>query len=332
VSVSAILPVRNAEKTVPVVLECLFASEYVPSEVIVVDDASTDRTLEVCRKFPVVLIPLERNVGPAEARNIAVRKSSGDILLFLDSDIRFPPSLLGGMVRHMEEDPGIAGVFTVSSAYPLNPGFLSRLFALQEYVNTTWGLRSDGTRRLSYICTRCGLLRRSVFDEVGGFNPKYTEPSCEDLAFSAFMANRHVLLMDSSLVHEHHWPDSLAKLFRRYYLNSRGIMQLPLAQRRKATALFSNDFLGRVMTAASIGSAPLGLVWPWAWSITAGLMLAAIVSRRRTLGVFLRAEGLWFTIKAWGIYILTLIPFAAGTLQALWQNLRHRSAKKAPSP
>ena len=87
-------------------------------EVVVVDNASTDGSVERLSRFNWIrLIRLPRNVGPAEARNCGIRIATGRYIVFLDSDTVLPRSGLAKLVSRMEEDSaiGIIGCRIVNS-------------------------------------------------------------------------------------------------------------------------------------------------------------------------------------------------------------------------
>ena len=92
--VSVIIPTRNRANFLPATISSALAAAS-KVEVIVVDDASTDLTEEVCRGFPdVTYIHLPQQVGTAEARNVGVRESRCEFVAFLDDDdLRLPGSI-----------------------------------------------------------------------------------------------------------------------------------------------------------------------------------------------------------------------------------------------
>src|SRR2546422_872849 len=94
VKVSVIIPTFNRPHLLPRAAEsALRAGRDV--EVIVVDDASADRTASVCAALPdIKYVRLDRNQGVAGARNVGLLESTGDFVAFLDDDdLRLPYSL-----------------------------------------------------------------------------------------------------------------------------------------------------------------------------------------------------------------------------------------------
>ena len=93
VTFSIIIPVFNSSESIVNSLESVKAQVYQPIEVIIVDDASTDNSLELINnfcshdsKFKWVIVPLKFNCGVSYCRNIGLKKSTGDYIAFLDSD------------------------------------------------------------------------------------------------------------------------------------------------------------------------------------------------------------------------------------------------------
>ena len=104
-SLSAIVCAYNEERTLPAALHSLFAQTRVPDEVIVVNNASTDRTRKVAAAFPGVTVVDEPEKGLVNARARGLAASSGDILVYIDADCRAPLMLLERMERRFLASP-----------------------------------------------------------------------------------------------------------------------------------------------------------------------------------------------------------------------------------
>lgn len=87
---SFIIPVYNSEHVIDKCIESVLTQTYRDFEIIIVDDGSTDESLDVCRKFSGldsrIHVYTQKNSGPGIARNYGISKSRGDFILFLDSD------------------------------------------------------------------------------------------------------------------------------------------------------------------------------------------------------------------------------------------------------
>lgn len=117
--VSVIVPCYNCEATVDACLDSLYRQTYQNIEIIAVNDGSTDGTLSRLNlhkrnnsKVLVVDIP---NGGVSNARNVAIKYSSGDYVVFLDSDDSVSDKYLSDMVRHADCDLVVSGYKSVRS-------------------------------------------------------------------------------------------------------------------------------------------------------------------------------------------------------------------------
>jgi len=81
--VSIVIPTYNAERFIPGLLDSIFSSGIEDIEVIIVDDCSTDDTVKIAKKYPVRVIELRENSGPARVRNTSAKAAKGDIVFFL---------------------------------------------------------------------------------------------------------------------------------------------------------------------------------------------------------------------------------------------------------
>ncbi|HVN64123.1 MAG TPA: glycosyltransferase [Candidatus Binataceae bacterium] len=104
-SVSVIIPVFNAEKTIERALDSVLAQSFSDLEVIAVDDGSTDRSRAILDRYHGRISVFEqRNRGPSAARNLGIAHSSGEYLGFLDADDWWTPGMLARMVPTLDAD------------------------------------------------------------------------------------------------------------------------------------------------------------------------------------------------------------------------------------
>ena len=99
-SISCIVPCYNSQNFISKTVYSLINQTIKPLEIILVNDASTDNTLDVLKQMEVKhpniikVIDLETNKGPSYARNFGVENSKGEYILFLDSDDIAEPFLI----------------------------------------------------------------------------------------------------------------------------------------------------------------------------------------------------------------------------------------------
>lgn len=106
--VSIIVPVYNSSERLELCLDSIVGQTYKDIEVLIVDDCSTDGSLEICRryeaKYPYIHVFTKPNEGVSAARNYGMRKASGEYIQFADSDDRLTSDACRLLVQRMERD------------------------------------------------------------------------------------------------------------------------------------------------------------------------------------------------------------------------------------
>lgn len=173
---SIVIPTYNAKRFIIPLLESVFRNKIEEMEVVIVDDCSTDDTVVTARKYPVNMIELQKNGGPAKARNIGVEASKGDIIFFLDSDVVVLDGTIKEVQEHFERDPSAKCVIGVCSTEPLNKGFVPAYMAMFEYIHL---IETPG-HKVSVFAPRCGAVKKDFFRKIGGYNESYKGADVED--------------------------------------------------------------------------------------------------------------------------------------------------------
>jgi glycosyltransferase involved in cell wall biosynthesis len=209
-SVSVVIPVFNAGGFLASCLDHLSRSTTSDYECIVVDDGSTDESVEIARRYGAKVITTGGRRGPAHARNLGARHAAGKILFFIDSDVVVYPNTLARLLSEFAADPGLDAVM---GSYDDSPGaadFLSQYRNLMHcYMHQT------GRREASTFWSGCGAIRSAVFREHGGFDESYGRPAIEDieLGYRLAAAGRK-LILDRRLVVKHLKPWGLWKVVK----------------------------------------------------------------------------------------------------------------------
>lgn len=147
-------------------------------EVIVVDNGSTDGTIDMIRReFPtVVLLRNDRNLGAAQARNQALRHAGGRYAWFLDSDsVVADPACLSAMRALMEDHPDI-GALGGELTRDASGRTLLKVDRFRFDGAVTSEARDPATVRLldcDYLATCNCFARRDLLERIGGFDPDY---------------------------------------------------------------------------------------------------------------------------------------------------------------
>jgi len=166
--VSVITAVYNGERYLAEALESLFAQDYEPFESIVVDDGSEDGTARIAQSFPVRYLRQEQS-GAAAARNAGIAKARGEFVAYLDADDRLPPTKLSTQAAYLVEHPEVGCV-------------LGRQEIMLEGVEPPEWLQRDRIYgELDGIPLVSAMVRRTVLDEVGGFDTSFGFAEDRDL-------------------------------------------------------------------------------------------------------------------------------------------------------
>ncbi len=111
---SVIIPARNEEETIRLLLQDLMAQKTTIHEIICVDDASTDKTLEVATSFGVRTISIKDKPKDWTGKSWACQKgamvATGDMLLFLDADVRLSPNAISTLLDRYHENKCVISV------------------------------------------------------------------------------------------------------------------------------------------------------------------------------------------------------------------------------
>jgi len=132
--VSIIIPTYNSERTLPICLESIKRQTYKNIEVIIVDNYSTDRTLEIARNYGAKII--RAHGERARAKNIGLLHATGKYVLFIDSDMELTPTVVEECAQLAERNPKVAGVIIPERSIGNSYWAKVRDFERSFYVNT----------------------------------------------------------------------------------------------------------------------------------------------------------------------------------------------------
>jgi glycosyltransferase involved in cell wall biosynthesis len=132
---SVIVPAYNASRTIHSCLEEIFNSDFKGFEVIVIDDASNDSTVDIAKKFPCRIVETKKRLGTHNIRNMAKNESHYDTLVYIDSDILIKPDTLSKIEHSFREEPDLAAVVGVlSKEHPNNDYFSQYKNLYMHYI------------------------------------------------------------------------------------------------------------------------------------------------------------------------------------------------------
>jgi GT2 family glycosyltransferase len=167
-TIAVVICAYNAERTMRACLESLHALRYPSYEVIVVNDGSTDRTLEIARQFPEVRIISQENQGLSAARNVGIEAATAEIVAFTDSDCVVDADWLTYLAHSFA-----SGGFVAVGGPNLPPPEESRtaVCVASSPGGPTHVLLNDQVAEHIPGCNMA--FRRDVLRQIGGFDPVF---------------------------------------------------------------------------------------------------------------------------------------------------------------
>jgi glycosyltransferase involved in cell wall biosynthesis len=273
--VSVIVPCRNEERHIGACLDSILAGDYPPGrlEVLVVDGMSDDGTRRVVAEYAarhaaIRLLDNPRRITPT-AMNIAVRASTGDVVVRMDAHVVYPRDYIARLVTIQEEE-GADNVGGVIVTLPGEDTATARAIAIA--LSHRFGVGNSyfriGTTERRWVDTVAfGCFRREIFSRVGMFDEELVRNQDEEFNFRVLRNGGRILLVPD-VVARYYARASLGKVARMFY--QYGYFK-PLVARK----------IGRVMTLRQVvpslfvlglgGTAVLQFLTPVAGALFAGI-------------------------------------------------------------
>jgi len=330
---SVIVPVRNGADTIAECVASLQAQTYPVGEIIVVDNGSTDDTIQRLEPFAVRLLREERR-GSYVARNTGLRAARGSLVYFTDADCLVPPDTVARLVATLQAQ-GVAGVGGQVLPRPAET-WVGRFSALAGFL--TYGQargeidRSPKAFLSGGLVTANLLLRKDILQQVGLFDE--TLPSGGDFEMCwRLLARGHALFFEPAAEVNHRPRLTLGQLCRQFYTYGRWQPRLlrrqPLRRNYIRIKTFVLDplefaFGGSPRLLADVdiihwllllsGVMPLlyAALGPWSLLVPAAL-LAGVVWR--TLGVVRRTGNPAWLVLYPALHAVRSAAFSAGRIR-----------------
>ncbi|MFA5810392.1 MAG: glycosyltransferase family A protein [Thermoleophilia bacterium] len=328
--VSVVIPLYNGADCITPVLEALYESTFSDFETVVVNDCSTDNSLEVLEglseRFPFHLINFEKNMGVSKARNTGVREARGEIIIFIDADCIVLPNTIENSINELLQGDSIC----VGGAYtrePWDKDFFSIFQSLYIHHVETKVEHPD------YIATHCLAIRKSTFDEFGGFIEDSFighQASVEDVEFCHRMLRAgHQLTRSPNIQVQHMFRFSFtrsvknaikkSKYWTMYSLKNRDVTKDSGAASYELKVNVLTQSLNLVIVTAAI------VTWKWWLLFPAALLyLLNVAASFKLLRLIKKERGWWFLLRTMAYYQLiypAVVAYgsAMGTMKYLWE-------------
>jgi cellulose synthase/poly-beta-1,6-N-acetylglucosamine synthase-like glycosyltransferase len=181
-------------------------------EILVVDDGSTDDTVDVVTDYAAIALVRQANSGPAAARNRGALEASGTIILFTDDDCVPLPNWLDAMLKPFadQEVVGAKGV------YRTRQKSLVARFVQIEYEDR-YRLMA-GFSYIDFVDTYSAAFRRERFLQMAGYDTSFPVACAEDVELSYRMSARgwKMKFVPEAVVYHTH-PDTLSRYLKKKY-------------------------------------------------------------------------------------------------------------------
>lgn len=194
--VSVVIPCFNGEAFLKEAIESVITQSYPRVEIIVVDDGSTDHSGDIAQSYPVRYIH-QPNRGLTASRNLGIQESRGSYLVFLDADDRLMPEAIEMGLRVLVQRPECALTVGDHLFVSEDGSYLAnsrKTFPPARHYEAL--LKSNFFEMISSI-----LFRRSIFDQVGGFDTELRV--AEDYDLYLRIAREYAICLHPALVAEY---------------------------------------------------------------------------------------------------------------------------------
>lgn len=216
---SIIIANYNGEQYLPTCLNSVLHSTYSNFELLITDDGSTDKSIEIINGYlntdqRIKLIRNQDNLGASASRNRAIKIAKGELLLFLDNDTEVAPSAIEKLVNTLQANESLGGAQALLLDFEKRD--LVQNAGVKLWAQTGWGLmagqwqENKGQYKQTDIIaiSACLAVKKSVMTIVGDFDEKEAVVTEDlDLSWRIWIAGYSIVLVPDALVY--HWTKSV---------------------------------------------------------------------------------------------------------------------------
>lgn len=199
--VSVIIPSFNHGLYITSCVESVLNQDYPCIEIIVIDDGSTDNSIELLEKYGDRIVLIQQVGGrQAKARNLGLNRAKGEYIAFLDSDDRYLPGRIKSAMDVFLREPDVDVVWGNYRLVDADDRIIAEVCWQPEMEDFRFELVSGNP-----ICNSTVTVRRKLLDEIGGFDERIPR-ACDGLAWYLIAARngRFVHLDDFILEYRLH--------------------------------------------------------------------------------------------------------------------------------
>ena len=152
------------------------AASVTLEEILVAADGALEDPQPLAGEVGARVVVIAERQGPAVARTRAAAVARGDVLVFVDTDVVVQPDALRLLADLFLSDQTLGAAFGAYDEMPADQGFFSQCRNLAHSF-----IHQRSSREATTFWAGLGGVRASVFESVGGFDPRFTQPSVEDI-------------------------------------------------------------------------------------------------------------------------------------------------------
>jgi len=212
--VSVYIPAYNAEKTISYAIESLLNQTLLPNEIIVINDSSLDKTLEIVNSYKdkVSLINNNVNKGLGYCRNLGIKHSKNKLVASIDSDVVPEINWLENLIKNMIKNQSVyCGGKLIEKN--INQNVYNKWRSIHLVQN--WGDQQFKNPPFVYGCNN--ILNKEIIKDIGGYDDNL-KTNGEDVEFSKRIYEKRLpTFYDSTAICYHIQNDNLKSLSRRYW-------------------------------------------------------------------------------------------------------------------
>lgn len=317
--VSIVIPALNEERYLAECLTSLMSLRYPKDcrEILLVDNGSTDRTLEIAQGFRDVSIHVKENAKVGAVRNYGVQKAKGSIIVFLDSDCVVSQDWLMEGVSKLTVNPDsvVGGQYLLRE----DPSWLEK-----HWILTAPGRSTPRTSLLG----GCIFIPREIFQKVGGFDESLN--AGEDSELTERLKNNNFKVEIDPFLSVVHlgYPSRLGPFItRQLWHSSDYINGLPNTLRDKTFLLTLVFMAGVIGLLGSLLFLPMGHL-ALLVSVILVVFSPAVLSVKRVMRTGAKHTKLFDYVSIYLVDWLYLVGRSLGVLSGLINHLRFRSDAK----
>nr|MDO8116297.1 glycosyltransferase [Candidatus Sigynarchaeota archaeon] len=287
-----IVPVFNDLENLSMCLESVKRSTHDDFEVLVIDDHSDFPVRSLVATYGFSSWRLNSNRGPAAARNYGADRATGDVLLFIDSDVRLQDDTIERIAR-AHENPDLCVLQGLASKTPINKGFGPELLALH------WFYMLHNFTRASFVYSHVFSIKREIFEKIGGFDESYRPPGFgEEFEIGSRLRTKYAINVDRELLVDHRFQGVWTR-GKSLYHRAGAWARVFISTRKfeKANATLHNALSG-ICVFIVIFTCLYSMIVPVVFVLALAFFFVFLVLNVGFLSFLVKEKGLLFSLKS----------------------------------